>query len=145
MALAFKDDKPAKKQGEQKEKNSGKIKFTEESKKDEIHKKYMPRHSHAGFIVVIVILSILAIAGPIGTFFWAKGIGWDEAISNRGQEMYDDGYNKGYNTGRSDGWNSGWSNGHTNGYSAGFEDARECAARIINGTLRDSIYTCYKK
>lgn len=142
MSLAFKDDPIQKNQKQQVE--SSKIRFVEEHKKDEIRKRYMPRHSHAGFIVAIIILSILVIAGPVGMFFWAKGLGWDEAIANRGQEMYDDGYNRGYNDGNSNGWSSGWSAGRTNGYSAGFEDARNCAQRIIIGTLHDSIYTCYK-
>ena len=137
MPIVFKDSKPSR---QNTTKNGIVLKNTKEMASEEYY-----RHSHAGFIVVIILLVLLSIGSPIAAFFWAKGIGWNEAIEKTSQEYYSQGYEKGKSDGENSGWNVGRSLGIDEGYKEGFEDARECASQIISGYLRDSIYTCYKR
>lgn len=103
-------------------------------------------HSSVGFIVAIILLSITTIAGSAGMFFWAKGRGWDEAISSFEQKRKEDAeiIENARKASYDSGFGLGVSSGKLKGYDEGFEDARRCAELIIYGVQRSSIYDCHK-
>lgn len=139
MAISLKNDKSAVKP---KASDTGPVRIALKTSTDR-GRVMQEKHSHSGFIIAIVLISCVAVTAPIGTFFWAKGIGWEEGKELAKGEYYDYGYGIGYEEGKNASYSLGYDVGQSQGYDKGFEDARNCALRIASGSLASTIYTCY--